>query len=247
MALPTASPSATATPTPVVTTAFPPQSLARVAVDAVLLREEPGTDAKVVARIPGGDAVLVTGPPFHREANGYIWRAVLYLAGYDEWPAQPSGQREATYGWVAIGEGATPFLVPEPPVCPTEPITVNVLSATLPATLVECFGSREITVKGSVISGFGGYQPGEFEPYWLAGPFGFAGAVSTATHSFFYYMPSDQSNFRDGQRIEITGHFDDRAASECHIAVGDPQVAEPDALSTMLCQSRFVATDVTKL
>ena len=91
MVSPAASPSATATPPPVVSTAFPPGSVARIAVDAVLLREEAGTDARAIARIPSDDVVYVTGPPFEREADGYTWRYVWYLPGYDAWPTYPAG------------------------------------------------------------------------------------------------------------------------------------------------------------
>ena len=208
MVSPAASPSATATPPPVVSTAFPPGSVARIAVDAVLLREEAGTDARAIARIPSDDVVDVTGPPFEREADGYTWRYVWYLPGYDAWPTYPSG-RDIAVGWVAIGEGTNPFLTRQPASCPAEPLTADVLTTTRPYTLVDCFGSRELTVKGTVVTGFGGVAPGVFQPYWLAGPFGFAGAIAPATHVFFYYMPSGPTDFRDGQRIEITGHFDD--------------------------------------
>ena len=244
--LPTARPSRTATPAPVVSAAFPPGSLARVAVENLLLREEAGTNAKVITRIPSGDVVYLTGPPFEREADGHTWRYVWYAPGYDAWPTL-SGRNDVVNGWVAIGKGTTPFLVPEPAVCPAEPITVNVLSETLPFTLAECVGGREITVKGTVVTGFGGYFLGVFEPYWLAGPFGFAGAIASATHPYFYYMPSGQTDFVDGQRIQITGHFDDPTADECHMAVGDPPVAEPAELARMACRSRFVATEITLL
>ena len=248
MASPSASPSAAATPAPVVSPAFPPGSLARVAVENLLLREEAGTNAKVITRIPSGDVLYLTGPPFEREADGHTWRHVSYAPGYDEWPTL-IGRDDVVNGWVAIGEGTTPFLVPEPAVCPTEPMTVDVLTETLPFTLVECFGSREITVKGTVVTGFGGYFPGVFEPYWLAGPFGFAGAITSATHPFFYYMPSGQTDFVDRQRIQITGHFDDAAADDCRMAVGDSLAPppEPDKLARMACRSRFVATEVKAL
>ena len=56
-----------------------------------------------------------------------------------------------------------------------------------------------------------------------------------------------QTDFVDGQRIQITGHFDDAVADDCRMAVGDPPVAEPDKLARMACQSRFVATEVKVL
>jgi hypothetical protein len=247
MASPPGSPSATATPTPVVSSAFPPGSLARVAVDTLVLREEPGTSAKAVARIPGGDIVYLLGPPFEREDDGYVWRYVRYLPDDDASLVLPPAGVEVAFGWVAIGEGTTPFLTPEPAICPAEPITVDVLAETLPFALVECFGRREITVKGTVITGFGGYIVGEFEPSWLAHPNSFAGAISTATHPFFYSMPSGPTHFVDGQRIQITGHYDDPAAAECHMAPGNPPVAEPNSLARMACQSRFVATEIKAL
>jgi len=248
MPSPPASPPATATPARVVSAAYPPGSLARVAVETLLLREEPGTNAKAVARIPSGDIVYLGGPPFEREADGYTWRYVLYLPDEGTLPVVPAGP-DVVAGWVAIGEGTTQFLTPEPPDCPAEPetLTIDDLATMPPYTVVACFGDREITFKGTVITGFGGYMAGEFEPYWLAAPNSFAGVISTASGTFAYTMPSGQTGLKDGQRIEITGHFDDPAAGKCHMAVGDPPIAEPDKLAWMACQSRFVAASVKVL
>jgi hypothetical protein len=245
---PTPSPTASATPAPVVSAAFPPGSLARVAVDTLLLREEPGSNTMVMARIPGGDVVYLSGlPPFEREADGYTWRHVWYIPGFDEWPSHPGGAFED--GWVAIGEGSTPFLTPVQPDCPTGPETLGVddLAAMLPYTVVDCVGDRELTLKGKVITGFGGYMVGEFEPFWLAAPHSFAGVITSAGHTYSYLLQSDGTGLTDGQRIQITGHFNDPAARDCHVAVGDPPVAEPDSLARMWCQTRFVATDIKVL
>ena len=243
-----ASPSTTATPTPVVSAAFPPGSLARVAVNNLLLREDAGTNAKAIARIPSGDIVYLGGPPFEREANAYTWRYVLYLPGDGARPVVPAGP-DVLAGWVAIGDGTTPFLTRQPLDCPAEPetLTIDDVATMPPFAVVECFGDREITFKGTVITGFGGYMVGEFEPYWLAAPNSFAGVISTASGTFAYTMPSGQTGFKDGQRIEITGHFDDPAAGKCHMAVGDPPVPVPDKLARMWCRTRFVATEVKVL
>jgi hypothetical protein len=111
---------------------------------------------------------------------------------------------------------------------------------------VHCFGDRELTVEGSVVTGFGGVEPGTFEPEWLAHPHAAAGAISNGRQGFFFHQPPDaeREQLAEGQRVRVTGHFDDPAAATCAMATGVEGTPEPDAIAVLYCRERFVASAV---
>lgn len=218
---------------------LPPGSEARVSVDAGLrLREEPGTESAIVATLPEGTLVRVTGPPWQREADGFAWRWVI--AGSDP--------EDVRAGWVAtVGPGT--FLTLEPVDCPPATVDLQAVIGMTDFARLVCLGGEELMLEGAAVSGFGGFTAGTFEPAWLAHPFGFSGAITAADCCFFYHRPpgSEPISVADGDRIRLTGHFDDPAASGCRVATGDPPIPEPDELAVAYCRERFVATSVELL
>lgn len=223
-----------------------PGSEAIVAVDALFLREEPGLTGRVVATMARGEVMYLMGPPFVVEADGYVWRLGGYRSGYDAWPMNPDGRWSS--GWAAASNAdGTALLAPAAVTCPTVPIELDVLLTMVEWERATCLGTQEITVQGRVVTGFGGFAFGTFEPAWLAHPFGFSGAIGTDEAYLFYREPEGGPSPAHGQLLRITGHFNDSAAETCHIAPGDPPVSQPDSLAVMACRGVFVATSVVPL
>jgi hypothetical protein len=191
--------------------------------------------------MPQGAVVYLYGPPFQREADGYVWRQALYAEGYEDWPNHREG---AVAGWAAVGADGQQYLTPAPVECPSGDPTIPTLVQMVDWERVACFGDRELTIRGVAVTGFGGYHPGVFEPYWLAGPFGFAGAIGNVEEFIFYHRPEGQTEYADGQRLRIIGHFMDGAAESCEMADGDPAVPEPRRLAILYCRERFVASSI---
>ena len=69
--------------------------MVQVLVDDLRLREEPGLDGKPIAALSAGQRAPVVGGP--QDADGYQWYQVSL---------QPSG----VSGWVASGDGSTPWI-----------------------------------------------------------------------------------------------------------------------------------------
>jgi len=226
--------SSPATPIPIQPSALlPPGSEARVVVDAVQVRQEPGTTAPVDATLRRDAVVYLAGPPFARQADGFDWRWII--AG------EPRGA-----GWMAIGDGTSAYLATVEVACPEHEADLATVIAMTEWARLSCFGGRELVLDGTVISGFGGYILGTFEPAWLAHPFAFSGAISAGEGYMFYHAApgTEFGSGSDGQRLRITGHFDDPAAATCRISTGDPEVADPDELAILHCREKFVATSV---
>jgi len=210
-------------------------------VDAGLrLREEPSVESTIVATLPKGTVVQMTGPPWEREtADGFVWRAVIV----------GSTPEDALAGWVAtVGPGT--FLTLEPAECPAGPVDLQAVMGMTPFARLSCLGDDELELEGTVVTGFGGFAPGTFEPAWLAAPFGFAGAIGgTGSCCFFYHQPpgAEPVTAIDGDRLRLTGHFSDPAADGCRIATGEPPIPERDELARVHCREQFVATSVERV
>lgn len=245
-AMPTSEPSPAASSTPPTPTTqpdlgwgfLPPGSDARVTVDGGLrLRAEPGTGSAILATLAKGTLVEIFGPPWQRDAgDAFEWQRVLVQSA-----------DEHQVGWVATIDPGT-FLALEPIDCPTGPIELDIVLRMRDLARLTCLGGQELTLEGTVVTGFGGMILGTFEPGWLAGPFGFSGAIAAAGGAccFFYHQPPGSEPIfpLDGDRLRLTGHFDDPAATTCRIATGDPPIPEPDELAVVYCRERFVATSV---
>lgn len=238
---PSAAPSLSPRPSPTPEAqpdALAPGSTATVLVD-LLLREEPGLGAPVRTKMAGGEMVYLIGPPFEVSADGYTWRLVSYAAGYHAWPLFPD--KTWFSGWAAASGPEGLFLRPLRASCPDEPITLAKVLALPDWDRARCFGNRELTISGQIITGFGGYVPGTFDPEWLASPLG-AGAVGIDEGYLFYYERHATPYEQGGGRIELTGHFNDLAAQRCSMAVGEPPDPQPKDLAVMYCQGKLVVT-----
>jgi hypothetical protein len=242
----TASASPTASPTPMPEPeVLAPGSQAVVLVDSLQLREEPGLATPVRTTMPAGDVVYLIGPPFAVSADGYTWRHVAYASGYQGWPVNPG----ATWfsGWAAASGPDGSLLGAMPVSCPDAPITVEKLIRLPEWDRARCFGGRELTFRARVVTGFGGYIQGTFEPSWLAHPMGFGGALGSSEGYLLYRQRSPGTAYVDGELLEVTGHFNDPAAQRCSVAVGDPPVPEPEDLAVAYCQGLLVVTSTTLL
>jgi hypothetical protein len=218
---------------------LPPGAFAEVVVDGLRLREAPGTSASVLQTLARGAVVYLTGPPFSRSANGFDWRQVVWARDYAGWPMLPP---DSLTGWVATGTDATSYLALADVDCPDGPPDLATLTGMTPWARLSCFGNRELTVEGAVVTGFGGVTHGTYEPAWLASPMGFSGAIIART-GLSYHQPPDaeRPNVVEGQRLRVTGHFDDPASQSCRMTTGADLQPEPDALAVLDCRQRFVA------
>lgn len=240
--MPTASPVAPS-PTPGSTATsgspglLPPGSEARVVVDALRLRREPRANAPIVATLPLDAIVQMEAePPFQRSVDGIEWRSVSY---------SPGSGRASLSGWVAAGDGELPFLAADAIECPTKPASIQALAAMTDWAHVTCFRNRELVIEGIVITGLGGTTVGDYGPMWLAFPFAFGGVIQAGDDILVYKMPGQRPDgLVDGQKLRVTGHFDDPAAATCRVAYGEPAVPEPASLAIAYCRSQFVATSV---
>ena len=237
-----ASPSATSStsetaPPDVGNVPLPPGSQARVTVD-LRLRTEPGLNAAITSKLAAGTIVDLIGPPWQRDADGYVWRRV----------AVGSDSAERQGGWVGDLPGGG-FLTLEPANCPTGTVDLQEVINLTEWERLYCLHGEELVLEGSVVTGFGGMILGSFEPSWLAHPFGFSGAIAAADGYMMYHLTPgiDRVSAPDGTRLRLTGHFDDAAAESCRVATDEPPVPEPDALAISYCRERFVVTSVEVL
>ena len=212
-----------------------------VVAASVRVREEPSLDARVVGTLSSGDEVHVWasfdawGPV---AADGYVWYPV---------------ETDDIHGWAAKGEGHGVFyLEPIPVVCPDGADLSTLLKAS-GWERVSCIGSDQIELTGvTEIACQGGAREGVYQPAWLAtwcihfvltdrekpdGPVsGYLGLAFPPDLT----LPEELGN---GSKVNLTGHFDDRAAAACSIEPnGEYQVN--DSSLWVLCREQFVVTDL---
>jgi hypothetical protein len=236
---------------------LPPESLVRVALDGVRMREEPSTDAPVVAKLAAGEIVHLTwfGSGV-RDEEGHLWYAAQYVPGYDGWPVRPPQQSEPDSGYrngyVALGTPEQPFFELVEPRCPGgEPDLAALLRITDWERLA-CYGDRSLTLQGTIgCPGCGpAISPGRWQPEWLASP-GQLSMIYPSVAAFNYFDPVLALNFNPdsagesppgGTIIRLTGHYDDPQARNCEMAPGegDYVVQVDPALAELWCRLRFV-------
>ena len=139
-------------------------------------------------------------------------------------------------GWSPIAsEAGLPYFAPATFSCPTSPIPVESLEM-LTDGLPACYGRSEITIVGDLACS--SERPPEQADPWVTGaPWLAHGACTVDAPVSIYGLDSGVAP----GRYEITGHFDDPAASTCRAADGD--VSPPAMLNAVLqCRRAFVAT-----
>ena len=228
----------------------------RVLVSELNIRESPSTSAKRLDTFRSDQVILVTTyiPPV--AADGYTW----YLGtgpfgdgdgGLLPLPHDPHAGTDATNGWFAAMEGATPYVAPVLPRCPAT-IDVKNLGAMMPAERLACFGDRTIEFEGTYRYGCPTCEYfGHFDPAWLASPneYNWIAETGTGLQGLGLNLRARPENPRpaDGSILRIRGHFDDPTATECSIAAASwnyPDMelhAVPSSIARLWCRQEFVA------
>lgn len=172
--------------------------------------------------------------------------------GYD---AQHLFRSDDLVTWSPVEVATLDALDPTAGGCPQLPGNMGDLLGTDGELGAACFGDRPITVRGFATDcgGCGGYTLGNFEPGWLATPL--AGAdtflapfeVDAGYGRSVIVHPDIADQWVDNRWLEVTGHFDDPAASTCHETLpleywGAAPVPRDYLVAT--CRQRFVVTAI---
>lgn len=139
-------------------------------------------------------------------------------------------------GWSpATSDAGVPYLAPSTFSCPASPIAVQALEAMLLTDgLPACYGRAEVTIVGDLVCS------AERDPFVTGAPWLDGGRCTVGPPPSIYGL---DANLEPG-RYQVSGHFDDPAASTCRPADGDPR---PEALlsAVLHCRRAFVATSVS--
>jgi hypothetical protein len=164
--------------------------------------------------------------------------------------------RTATGSWVS--EAASERLIPpaKPPAreaCPALPTRLLELISTPAPTLVACHGATPITVRGwaATCPGCVAYPQPEAQPGWLVAPDASLAIspIDSDQYWSFNAVIGPSLGFDpawNGQWLEVTGHFDDPAATSCTWSPQGQDVAwyEGRASTVVSCRLTFVLTAV---
>jgi hypothetical protein len=231
-----------------------PGSAVRVAVAELNLREGPCTASRKHGTVEKGKVLILSahldGPV---KANGYSWYFVWFP------PNAPNGAlpklpenwfpdgTDTSGAWIAANNGATPYVTPLAPRCPTTVDLENVV-AMLPSEWLACFDSP-IVLKGTYGCGGCGGEGGPIsKPNWLADTFEFTQLRVRWGDQFEYrpvglhFKPSGPARPPEGSVIRVTVHVDDPAAQSCSFvwAIDDPPFTVPNEIGVAWCRERFV-------
>lgn len=227
----------------------------RVIVDELNLRARPSTSATRIWTMPR-DTVIGVGnpnlPPV--EADGYIWYSGTAFRSLDgELPPLPEALYEVADpvgGWFAVMKGATPFVEPLAPRCPSV-VDVRNLGAMLAAERLACFGGDAIEFEDTYgCPECGGNSVMESKPSWLADLNIIHLVREVGTRDFGFtilvrFPPEGPGPPADGSIIHIRGHFDDPTASNCRLSIAQPWgdfvvVPVPSAFARLWCRQMLV-------
>jgi hypothetical protein len=231
-----------------------PRAVVRVAVAELNLRREPCVAGPVVGILEQGMLLILDDMPYGPvRGNGSRW----YLAGVarnvgpapNQLPALPGTPfpdgTDTDFGWVAVTDGAQPFVTEEDARCPTTVDLANVV-AMLPSERLACF-DEPIVVEGTYgCGGCGGAGGPIGEPAWLADTFEFQQIRVRWGDGFepvgIHFPPSGPTPPADGSIIRVTVHVDDPAASACTFLWGteEPPFITPASMATEWCRQRLV-------
>lgn len=250
-AAPSSVPSATPTavPTPPPNAELPNRSIADVQVDELNLRAAGNESAETLGQLRAGARVFTIGAP--EATGGTHWYRVAVAAG------PYSGAREceeyrycqSDIGWVASPITGDPWLEAVDLGCPSSPMTAKDLALLTPLERLHCFGTQEITVRGTIDHPCCGHLgPLRYDPPWLALPVGpyFHGESSL----LFRMDPSAGLNVPErGAVVEATAHLDDPASPSCRQSL-DPEFTEDvevelsaPAWVVLSCRMQLVITE----
>jgi hypothetical protein len=237
------------TPQPSEAPTLAADTVARVIVDGLRVREDAGLDAKVVGRLTRDDQVFVTDQRV--EASGLSWLGVQGSWLDDD---------QFAFGFVAESDASGPFLEPVEIECPAVPVDIAGLAAMKPWAGLVCFGSEPLTLTGyddPENYGFGGLCNCVATPEWLNHPFAYWRLSPSETEQHPWLVMRLRPRATDmwpadpGKTLTIVGHYDDPASSRCRFGHPDPSL-QPDVPVTyedatgviLMCREQFVVTEV---
>lgn len=231
------SPTASAAPTGPVVLAV--DSPAEVIVSDLVIRSEPSTDDDSIIydnHLGTGDVVFVTTGPI--AASGYDW--------YEVQPIQRPGAALATelpFGFVpAANAEGEPSLRPLPYECPASPPSLESIIQLSAEERLFCFGGEELTLRGES-QGCAIQETVTIEPGWFES---LGCLIGTSDRFMQIRLPPEASSQPPAGINEITGHFDDPRAQDCHWVYEGPEIAErPVGQLILRCRTEFVVTSVT--
>jgi hypothetical protein len=195
--------------------------------------------------VRGAHSVVAVGVAFGSDAEGTVARVWRTDDGID---------------WAPVtGELLGPQPTQPAVSCPvSRPGTVEGLLEMDRSLLVPCFGRDPLTIDGYVAGcgGCGGTSGSSGSPSWLLDPLGYSAFWLAGT-----FTPAETGGGGlgvwidparpvivppEGTHVAVTGHFDDPAATTCHlvplVAIGVALPNPADAVAT--CRRSFVASGI---
>jgi hypothetical protein len=229
---------------------------------------------------PAGEAVFVVAGPVEADGHQWYQLASVWEpdGSCTEPPGLPDSLRcSSWFGWAAgTGAGGDAWLGPRPDVCPPAPVDAGGFVTLAPLERLACFGAAQLTLQAfhppPLPTGCGAI-PWRTEPRWLEPCVAGTWLLLAEWHSIeddlhwgaafpAYVHPAlgtcgldlDQSECPlaglDGQWIEVRGHLDDPAATDCVIQVAEGFTPDPAHVPTaeaviLGCRASFVVTSIT--
>ena len=244
---PLSTPAATSAPSARVAGPYIPSTGVRVIVDGLRLREQPSTEAGILAGLDSGDVIVLESLP--RLIEGRVWYFVSRVARDGEMPDRLPPIEDLLYGWVAVRDGTKDYVEPLPPrPCPDE-VSLEAVSDLLGTERLACLGGSTIAFEGVYgCGGCGGYTPGEFSPRWLTHPF-VAEQLSVDppadwAHVILRIRPDGPEKPEQASIVRVVGHFDDPASERCELAISvdgtESLVKVPEQFAVAVCRQEFV-------
>lgn len=192
---------------------------------------------------PGDRLLIVDGP---RRVGGVSWyRVEEALNSYDGLP-----------GWMPSTFQGHPAVAPVAPRCPAAAVDVTTLVGLHPAERLGCFGDRPITLD-PVILADDPHQtsPATGSPAWLADSavvamYGVSGPQGVDSPLLVRADPNSIATLPIDTWLEVTGHFDDPASTDCLRSwteangAGKFPVEQTPAEQVATCREQFVITAV---
>jgi hypothetical protein len=253
-AVPESSPAPSTPPVPL-SAAIPVDKIAVVVTNDLRVRSKPGVaaDSKLLAPLlDRGRAVYVVDGPV--AASGFMWYEVAPMRAADE-------SIELPFGWVAAAaKDGEPWVAAGGYRCPARPTDVATFLAVPALAGLACFGRHDLAISGRLArpeATCGADRGWTIAPEWLASTcshpeFILAGDVNSVWFELVLKPGIDVRDLDPGVEpadwldVLVTGHFDVRAAANCHGVVTEPgTVVELSPAEIVLaCRATFVVIDI---